>query len=197
LHSPFFRTALAALAVGFFTTFAIRAEAHALGLSQGDYSLGPGGHVDAHLVFAGADAATLARGETAPDLRDAVLHGVEVLADGETCIPSYLGETAVGGDGLEIHAAFDCPHSPRELTVSLPLLDELSPSHVHLARLSSADRETQDALRSSSARATLVLVDAPSTPLFTRARLLATALVLLAFLAAAVATWRWRRTTRP
>jgi hypothetical protein len=193
LHSPFFRRSRAsffALALAF---VAARADAHAAGLSQGDFALTSATHVDAHLVFAQPDAVVLARGETAPDLRDAALHGIEVLADGSPCAASYLGEAPVAGDALELHAAFDCPHPPHELVVSLPLLDELPAGHVHLVRLSSGhDHETQSALRSSGARATLLLSPRPPTTPW-----LPTAAVVLAGIALAlVAFVRWRRTTR-
>ena len=183
---------------------ASRAEAHSVGLSQSDFTLGEGGdgRVEARLVFAQGDAATLARGargEGGPDLRDAVENGVEVLGDGHACKPEYRGERSVGGDGVEVRAEFDCARRPHELVVSLPLLDELPPSHVHLIRLSSGGREKQAALQSGGAHATLTL---SALPLLSRG----TSLVLLAlFLAALLAGGvqsarhlaRRRRTTRP
>jgi hypothetical protein len=157
-----------------------------------------GGHVEATLVFAGPDAAVLARRTSegaAPDLNDAVLHGIDVRADAEPCAAAYRDERTVGGDAVEVHAAFDCPHRPRQLTVSLSLLDELPPSHVHLVRISSGGLESQAVLRSSAASARLLL-SAPSSLRYSSARAVALLLSLAALVGVLVAR-RARKTTRP
>ncbi len=152
-----------------------------------------GGHVEGRFDFARTDASVLARRDDAAgtvDLRDAVLHAIDVSADGDACAPGYAGESAAGADGVEVRATFECPHRPGALAVSLPLLDELGASHVHRVHLVGGGHESSVELRSSRASAALVVGGAPAS----RSRANATEIVLvLAALGGAVATWRtWK-----
>jgi hypothetical protein len=172
------------------TLGATNASAHQAGVSSSDFLLGANGDVVATVALARADAELLARGTMARNLADAATHGIDVRADGNPCPGKYAREREAG-DGVELHASFACPHRPATLAISLPLLDELPVSHVHVARLSHDGRVSETQLRSGRAVATLVVALIPITS-FTPARV-AIAIFGAAALAAAILELRRRR----
>jgi len=129
-------------------TLATPARAHTIGLSRGEY----------HLTEHGLDVTVaLARGEAVsavpsldPDgdgaldegqlaAAEAVLNRdmiakIRVTAKDAPCEGSLAGARLTEQDGLEVRARYVCPEGSDRLTVTLPLLDELSHGHRHAAR---------------------------------------------------------------
>jgi hydrogenase/urease accessory protein HupE len=128
-----------------------RARAHEVGLSRGDYVVTASG-VDVTLAFARREAISLL-----PALdgdRDGALSATEVEAQGTalaartfaglritvgeaSCEAQPAGARLVEEDGLAIHGAFRCatPPGTGAFTVAVPLLDDLSTGHRHLAKV--------------------------------------------------------------
>lgn len=73
-------------------------------------------------------------------LRD-VVGGIKVTADGADC-PGMLDRARPleGEAGLVIRAHYDCPRSPDQLGIALPLLSRLAQGHRHLARIALAGK---------------------------------------------------------
>jgi hypothetical protein len=136
------------------------AQAHAVGLSRGDYVLAD--HVvTAELVFArgegeALDAATL-------------VHGLVVSANGRPCTATVDGSAPVEPDGIAWHLRFACEEARGPLSLSLPLLDELAHGHRHVARLQAGSARADEVLyrgHSSMSLDVTSLVDVarPATP---------------------------------
>lgn len=127
------------------------ALAHEVGLSRGEYVVSTSG-VDVTLAFARREAIALL-----PALdgdRDGALTAAELDAQGAALAARAFGglrvtaaeapcEAQPGGarlveeDGLEIHGAFRCaaPAGDGAVSIAVPLLDELSTGHRHLAKV--------------------------------------------------------------
>jgi hypothetical protein len=127
-----------------------RACAHAVGVSSGEYRL------DGAVVYGdlGMAARELARWLPAIDadhdgtidatemeagraaIGRALVSGLLVTADGKPCAGTLDRAWAMEADGgavFQVH--YVCPKAPAELTLALPLLDQLAPNHRHMARL--------------------------------------------------------------
>jgi hydrogenase/urease accessory protein HupE len=124
-----------------------RAEAHAVGLSNGEYAA-KGATLRAKLVLARAEVAALvpeldANGDghvtalevdgARPQLDAKILRGIKVTAAGAACAPVLTGAALTAQDGLVVEGAFACP-TASPMTVELALLDDLPYGHRHVAR---------------------------------------------------------------
>ena len=150
--APF--AALAALSV--VLGVSSRADAHAVGLSRGDYAL-EGDTVSASLTFARGDALVLAptldadgdgaisesevlHGPAA--LREGVLGRLSVQAGDAPCVPKSVDASLTQGDGITVRGTYQCPSEGPQAKLALgPLFDELPSGHRHMAHLVAADSE--------------------------------------------------------
>jgi len=136
------------------------ANAHAVGISRGDYNL-HGDTVSATLVFARPEIATVipaadrdhdgtiseAEIVTAtPDLTAAIVDRIRVDDGPSNCRGRLEAANLTEEDGLSIRAVFNCPAVPSSpqpdgirATVTLGFLDAFSHGHRHLAALDSSD----------------------------------------------------------
>lgn len=142
----FVAVAIAMLAVA-------RADAHAIGLSSGEYtaagqallvklsfargelaSLVPAldsdrdGHVSAAEVSAGRS-----------DLEQRVFGRLHVRADGAECTAKLTDAALTEQDGLFVQGRFDCPSANAGFAVDAALLEDLAHGHRHVARAVSGD----------------------------------------------------------
>ncbi|MBX3222435.1 MAG: HupE/UreJ family protein [Labilithrix sp.] len=138
--------AVVTIAVGLF--WAPRAEAHAIGLSTGEYTA-RGSSVVATLAFARGEVASLAPsvdanrdGHLTPAevasargvLKEKVLGRIVVGAGAERC-PAVLTDAALTEeDGLLLSARWDCARADAPFEVEVALLDDLARGHRHVAR---------------------------------------------------------------
>ena len=135
-----------------------RAEAHAVGVSTGEYTA-KGESVHVKLAFARGDVASVlprldANGDghiTAIEVESAtkalessVFARVHVRAAGASCTPLLAGASLTDTDGLTIAGRFDCTTGSQAFAVDVTLLDDLPPGHRHLAR--AAGVTTDDAV---------------------------------------------------
>jgi hydrogenase/urease accessory protein HupE len=140
--------AFAATAVLAITFYAVRADAHAIGLSSGEYTA-RGSALVGKLAFARGEVASLAPSldanrdghVTASEveasrslLKEKVLARVEVTAGGQRCTPNLTDAGLTEQDGLLLSARWDCPAAAETLEVELALLDDLARGHRHVAR---------------------------------------------------------------
>jgi hydrogenase/urease accessory protein HupE len=124
------------------------ADAHAIGLSTGEYTA-KGETVTVKLAFARGEVASVLPNldenrdghitafevESAKkDLETKVLTKVHVTSGGAACAPVLLGAALTEADGLAIDGRFDCASATKPFEVDLPLLDDLSHGHRHVAR---------------------------------------------------------------
>ena len=125
-----------------------RAEAHAIGLSTGEYAANAES-VQVKLAFARGEVAgllpdldanrdghvTALEVETAKKaLESTVLAKIHVSAGGAACAPVLTGAGLTEQDGLTIDGRFDCATGDTPFDVDVALLDELSHGHRHVAR---------------------------------------------------------------
>ena len=125
-----------------------RAEAHAIGLSTGEYAA-KGEAVQVKLAFARGEVAGLLPGldenrdghvsaievETAKkDLETKVLAKIHVTAGGAACTPLLTAAGLTESDGLTLDGRFDCARGDQPFEVDVALLDDLSHGHRHVAR---------------------------------------------------------------
>ncbi len=125
-----------------------RAEAHAIGLSTGEY-VAKGETVQVKLAFARGEVAGLLPGldenhdghVTAIEvdgakkaLETTVLAKIHVTAGGAACAPVLTGAGLTEADGLNVDGRFDCATGGQAFEVDVTLLDELSHGHRHVAR---------------------------------------------------------------
>src|SRR5579863_3120679 len=163
--------AMLVLAFGLATgAFERRAEAHAVGVSSGEYRL------DGPVLYGdlGMAARELARWLPAIDtdhdgtidpremdagratVERALIGGLVVTADGKPC-PGTLDRAWVleGDGGAVFQVRYVCTEVPGQLTLALPLLDQLAPNHRHLARLFRAGQAQMKVLDRAHATWTL------------------------------------------
>lgn len=122
-------------------------QAHAIGLSRGEYRATPAG-VSVELVFARSElAAALPEVDSDADgtisaseltqqraaLQTAFGDGVRIRTNADTCRGSLLDAALTENDGVQIRLDYRCAAPPQSYALSLPLLDALSPGHRHLA----------------------------------------------------------------
>ncbi|MDB5213063.1 MAG: hypothetical protein JWO86_990 [Myxococcaceae bacterium] len=181
------RTVTAALAfvaaMALATLFTVRAEAHAIGLSTGEYAA-KGESVTAKLAFARGEVASVLPNldenrdghvtafevESAKkDLETRVLGRVHVTRGGAACAAVLIGAALTEQDGIVIDGRFDCAKSERSATneksafdVDLVLLDDLSHGHRHVARVSGPTTRDEVLYKGHSAFA--IAPDATAAP---------------------------------
>jgi hydrogenase/urease accessory protein HupE len=122
-------------------------QAHAIGLSRGEYQVTATG-ISAELVFARPElAAALPEVDSDADgtisapeltqqreaLQAALGDGVRIHADTDACSGSLSGATLAENDGVQIRLDYRCVAQSQNYVLSLPLLEALSPGHRHLA----------------------------------------------------------------
>lgn len=145
------RTLAAALGLAAMITVSLlpaRAEAHAIGLSTGEYAA-KGDAVQVKLAFARGEVAGLLPGlddnhdghVTAIEvdaakkaLETTVLAKIHVTAGGAACTPVLTAAGLTEADGLTVDGRFDCARSSQAFDVDVALLDDLSHGHRHVAR---------------------------------------------------------------
>jgi hydrogenase/urease accessory protein HupE len=138
---------------------ASRADAHAIGLSTGEY-VAKGSTLRAKLAFARAEVADLVPSldanrdghVTAVEVSDAkpvleakVLGALRVRAGGAACSSSLVDAALTEQDGLSIEARFECP-SATTIDVEVALLADLAHGHRHVARAVSGDTTHDEVL---------------------------------------------------
>lgn len=149
------RTVTAALgvaAIALVSLFSARAEAHAIGLSTGEYTA-KGASVTVKLAFARGEVASVLPNldenrdghvtafevdSAKKDLETRVLGRLHVTQGGAVCAPVLLGAALTDQDGIVIDGRFDCAKSDKTFDVDIALLDDLSHGHRHVARVSGA-----------------------------------------------------------
>jgi hydrogenase/urease accessory protein HupE len=127
----------------------MRASAHQVGISRGEYRL-EGHSLRAELVFArqemlglvpsldGNKDGTLATTELEAGreaIQTLLRSGVSVRADGGPCAGELLGTRLVEEDGVALETRFTCEHAASRASVELALLQELPHGHRHLAHV--------------------------------------------------------------
>ena len=145
------RTGAAALglaAMAFAILLSARAEAHAIGLSTGEYTA-KGETVQVKLAFARGEVAsvlpdldsnrdghvTAIEVESAKkELETKVLARVHVTAGGAACAPVLTAAALTEADGLTLDGRFACATQDQAFDVDVTLLDDLSHGHRHVAR---------------------------------------------------------------
>ncbi len=165
------------------------AWAHTVGLSTGEYTV-RGSRVDGTLVFARGEIARVAplldengdghvsAAEVAnarPQLRARVLGRVSVTSGGRPCAVTLTDAAVTELDGLLVAGRWACEGPADRL--ELPLLDDLSRGHRHVARLVTGkvtqdrvlDRDTRAlAIEPSGETPPVAKSPSPSTPSFFR-----------------------------
>ena len=140
--------ALGVAAMAFALLIPARADAHAIGLSTGEYTA-KGESVTVKLAFARGEVAsvlpnldenrdghvTALEVETAKkELQTKVLGQIHVTSGGAACPGLLLGAALTEQDGLAIDGRFDCAKQPTAVEIDVALLDDLSHGHRHVAR---------------------------------------------------------------
>jgi hydrogenase/urease accessory protein HupE len=130
----------------------MRAAAHEVGLSRGEYRL-EGTELRAELVFARQELLGLMpaldqnqdRNLAEPELeagkgtiQEAVRAGVSVRAESEPCPGELVGTRLVEEDGVVLETRFTCEKAPSRASLELKLLQALPHGHRHLAHVSSS-----------------------------------------------------------
>lgn len=129
----------------------MRASAHQVGISRGEYRL-EGTALRAELVFARPELlglvpaldqnqnGTLEEPELKAGqgtIQEAVRAGVPVRAEGEPCPGELVGTRLVEEDGVALETRFTCGRAPTSASLELLLLQGLPHGHRHLAHVSS------------------------------------------------------------
>jgi hydrogenase/urease accessory protein HupE len=141
-------TALGIAAMTAACLLSARADAHAIGLSTGEYAA-KGQTVLVKLAFARGEVArvlpqldanrdghvTALDVESArKDLETKMLARIRVTAGGAACAPVLIGAGLTEQDGLTLDGRFDCATSDETFDVDVTLLDDLARGHRHVAR---------------------------------------------------------------
>lgn len=142
------KLALGLAVLGLVTLSAARADAHAIGLSTGEYTA-KGESVTVKLAFARGEVASVLPNldenrdghvtafevdSAKKDLETKVLGRLHVTQGGAACAPVLLGAALTEQDGLSIDGRFDCAAKDKAFDVDVTLLDDLSHGHRHVAR---------------------------------------------------------------
>jgi hypothetical protein len=174
-----------------------QSRAHTPGLSVAELEVGADGHVDARLTFASGEplGQTTLREE---DLRAFVQDGVDVVADGVRCEPTYRGSSPTDGDGILLQATYACPPGAEEIGVTLYYLSALPKGHREVARIVGppGSNASAEAVLTGDHRALALRLPASGDRhAALRAKLIALtagfALLMLSLFA-----WRWRATRK-
>lgn len=144
---------MCAVAAAAFTLTALmlvssRADAHAIGLSTGEYTA-KGSSVLGKMAFARGEVASLVPSVdmnhdghlTAAEvqasrgaLESKILSRVEVKTNGAPCRAVLTDAALTEQDGLLVEGRWDCPTADKAFDVDLALLDDLAHGHRHVAR---------------------------------------------------------------
>jgi len=148
-------------AVALVTTFARRAGAHTVGLSQAEYRV-DGASVHVTWVFAGVELAAALPGLGASgaltaaevsagraELERAIVDATSVRGDGASCAPRFEGASSTSGDAVEIEATYVCPRAPAAVTVDCGFFDRLPAGHRHIASITGGRGEEELVLGAS------------------------------------------------
>jgi hydrogenase/urease accessory protein HupE len=142
------KLALVATVVALVSFASVRAEAHAIGLSTGEYTA-KGESVTVKLAFARGEVASVLPNldenrdghvtafevdSAKKDLQTKVLGRVHVTQGGVACSSVLLGAALTEQDGLGIDGRFDCAAKDKPFDIDVVLLDDLSHGHRHVAR---------------------------------------------------------------
>lgn len=128
------------------------AEAHATGLSRGEYAVS-GAVVKARLTFARGELATaitgldtngdktldeaeLAAGMAPTGVLRTIPRKITVRSGEGTCKPGLAGAKLEEEDGVSLDARYDCPTTVAQLTIDMGLFPELSSGHRHIGVVS-------------------------------------------------------------
>ncbi len=129
------------------------ADAHAIGLSSGEYTAA-GSSLVVKLSFARAEVATLVPALDADRdghvsavevsagrhaLEQRLLGRVYVHAGGADCAPVLTDAALTEQDGLFVQGRFDCPSARDGFAVDAAIVADLAPGHRHVARAVSGD----------------------------------------------------------
>jgi hypothetical protein len=132
------------------------ANAHAVGISRGEYEL-RGDTVSASLVFARPEIATIVPAIDAnddgtiseselegarPQLAAAIVSRMHVTDAAGDCDGMLISTRLAEEDGLSIQAVFECASAPSSASVTLGFLDGLSHGHRHLAAVVPSESRT-------------------------------------------------------
>ena len=126
------------------STLAFAARAHRVGLSRGEYTVGPT-DVTATLTFARAELAsmrpdsTTAATETFDALGRAILTETHVAMGGSACRGELRGAAPVAPDGVEISLEYDCPRTGA-VELDYGFVDRLDTGHRHVAQVKGGER---------------------------------------------------------
>jgi hydrogenase/urease accessory protein HupE len=168
------RVAFAAMAA--VSLLSVRADAHAIGLSTGEYSA-KGETVAVKLAFARGEVASVLPGldenhdghvtafevESAKkDLESKVLARVQVTAGGAACVPVLIAAGLTEQDGLTLDGRFDCKTSDKSFEVDVTLLEDLSHGHRHVARAIGATTHDEVLYKGHSSFSIAPLADVPA-----------------------------------
>ncbi len=163
-------------AMGLISLSSARAEAHAIGLSTGEYAA-KGASVTVKLAFARGEVASVLPNldenrdghvsafevESAKkDLESKVLGRVHVTQGGAACTPALLGAALTEQDGLAIDGRFDCAAKDKPIDIDVVLLDDLSHGHRHVARAVGATTRDEVLYRGHSSFSVTSALDAGS-----------------------------------
>lgn len=111
---------------------ASRADAHALGVSRGEYRVSPSG-VDATMVFR-TDEIVRALGATDRDAAARELAAsLRIEQNGVPCAGAFESAKDDPPDGVRIVVHFTCPSRGRELALHADFLSRLPGGHAHVA----------------------------------------------------------------
>ncbi len=156
----------------------------------------PGGRIDGQFTFASAEPLgdTPLREE---DLRDFLLAGVDVTADGARCEPSYGGSGVAETDALVLQASYACPAHAGEITLTLYYLNRLRPGHREVARIVAQGASAEALLTSDRRALSLRLPGASDVRARTGRRLILLSAAFTAFLLSLLAWRAWATRRRP
>ena len=163
-------------AMGLISLSSAVADAHAIGLSTGEYTA-KGASVTVKLAFARGEVASVLPNldenrdghvsafevESAKkDLESKVLGRVHVTQGGVACTPALLGAALTEQDGLAIDGRFDCASKDKPFDIDIVLLDDLSHGHRHVARAVGATTRDEVLYKGHSSFAVASALDAGS-----------------------------------
>jgi hypothetical protein len=134
------------------------AQAHAVGLSRGEYTLA-GGLASIELTFARRDVEGL---ET-----EALLRHILVSSNGKPCSGEADAWSPTPPDAATLRAHFTCEDARSEFSVRLTFFADLPEGHRHVVHLQAGALATDDILYRSHDTASLTLRDAAAEPLRT------------------------------
>jgi hydrogenase/urease accessory protein HupE len=116
------------------------ANAHAVGLSRGDYEVS-GRVVTALYAFSSAELATAGLRGADALVEHGVVDATIVTGDGKRCAPHLDSVAAVAGEAVQVRATFSCDSPPHDLTIECRFIEALPAAHRHIATLSEGARE--------------------------------------------------------